>query len=274
MHTINDQRPRRFRRDPFYPAPSRLLSTMQRPFLIALAAFLLIGTALAEPINDWCPVTPAEPSQSHLTVEFEGQTIGLCCRKCVREFLANPERYRANLRPASEVETETTALEADQLTRTLDRSDNSIFARIWRLLGNVHILAVHFPIALLLLAAPLEAAAVLRSSAEFAFAARANFFVGAAAALLAAGLGWIAASNSHFTGDAASILEWHRWLGTSLAVVAVVGGVALLVEHRGHRCGTLLFRTILIILPLLIPLAAHLGGSLVYGPNHLALPMR
>lgn len=238
--------------------------------IIAISAVFLVGTASAAPVNEWCPVTPDEPAESHLTVEFEGQTIGFCCRACVRKFLADPELYRTNLPHFAPAYTEPASTPAAEQGQPAELTDTSLAGRIWRLLGNLHILAVHFPVALLLLAAPLEAAAVLRGSAKFAFAARVNFVVGAVAAITAAALGWIAAANIHYTGDAADLLEWHRWLGTSLAIVAVAGGVALIFEFRGHRGGTPIFRATLILLLLLIPLAAHFGGSLVYGPNHLA----
>lgn len=154
---------------------------------------------------------------------------------------------------------------------TLPSGPVSLIERTWRLLGNLHILAVHFPIALFIVAAPLELAAVLRRSPKLAFASRANFLIGSVAALLAAALGWIAAANSHYTGDAAILLEWHRWLGTSSALIALLGVFGLFLESRVKPHGTLLFRGCLSVLLVLIPVVAHFGGSLIYGPDHLSL---
>lgn len=244
---------------------------MPKLLVIVVSVFLLVEFAAAAPVNDWCPVTPDEPAESHLTVEFEGQTIGFCCRACVRKFLADPEIYRANLpmlAPAAPVDS---ASNLDPTTEVAKSTQISFLGRIGRLLGNLHILAIHFPIALLLLATPLEAVAIFRRSEKFAFAARVNFLIGSVTALAAATLGWISAANSHYTGDAAAILEWHRWLGTSLAIVAIAGVGGLLLERTGDKRGTTLFRVTVIILLILVPIASHFGGSLVYGPDHLSI---
>lgn len=245
---------------------------MKTPLIIATLVYLHAATVFATPINEWCPVTPDEPAESHLTIEFEGQQIGFCCRACVRKFISNPDLYRSNLPPSP-------TPPAPDPTESLDHSVHdeiqkvmpiSLFQRAWRFLGNLHILAVHFPIALLILAAPLELAAVLRRSRKFAFASRANFLIGSVAALIAAALGWIAAANSHYTGDAASLLEWHRWLGTASALVALSGVFGLILESTGKARGTLIFQGSLFVLLVLIPIASHYGGSLTYGPDHLS----
>lgn len=58
-----------------------------------------VATVAATPINEQCPVTPDEPAEPHLTVEFEGRPIGFCCRACIRQLRENPEAYRTNLPP-------------------------------------------------------------------------------------------------------------------------------------------------------------------------------
>lgn len=250
---------------------------MKIPLIIATLALLQAATAFATPINEWCPVTPDEPAESHLTIEFEGQTIGFCCRACVRKFVANPEPYRANLPLSPSTPTPSPTASHEQPMHpeiqmaTSPSEPISLIERTWRLLSNLHILAVHFPIALFIVAAPFELAAVLRRSTKLAFVSRANFLIGSVSALLAAALGWIAAANSHYTGDAASLLDWHRWLGTSSALIALFGVFGLILESNGKTRGTLIFQGSLVALLVLIPIAAHFGGSLIYGPDHLSL---
>jgi len=48
-------------------------------------------------INTMCPVTTDEEVDPMFTVEYEGQTIGLCCRKCRTRFEEDPEAYLAEL---------------------------------------------------------------------------------------------------------------------------------------------------------------------------------
>ncbi len=47
------------------------------------------------PINAVCPVTTDEPIDPRFTVEYEGVAVGLCCRKCLTKFKADPAAYFA-----------------------------------------------------------------------------------------------------------------------------------------------------------------------------------
>ncbi|MEZ6212606.1 MAG: hypothetical protein R3B46_15400, partial [Phycisphaerales bacterium] len=49
------------------------------------------------PVNAMCPVTTDEPVDPRFTVEYQGHTIGFCCRKCLTRFQADPTTYVANL---------------------------------------------------------------------------------------------------------------------------------------------------------------------------------
>lgn len=243
--------------------------------LVRLAAALVVCFVLmvgvvasaAQPINDRCPVTPEEPAEPHLTLDFEGRTIGFCCRSCIRQFRENPEAYRANLPP---VTTAASAPPPEGSAHTGSPSSSlGVIDRGFRFAGNLHVLAIHFPIALLLIAALIEGLSWKWNTPQMRFASRLNFLFGAAGAVVAALLGWIAAANSHYTGDAAVTLEWHRWLGLTVALLALIGSMSLLAEKRGNPTGTIGYRTVLLLLVLLIPVTAHLGGTLIFGPNHL-----
>jgi len=47
--------------------------------------------------NKVCPVTGEELDSDARTVEYKGKTIGLCCKKCVKKFEKEPEKYMKNL---------------------------------------------------------------------------------------------------------------------------------------------------------------------------------
>ena len=53
----------------------------------------------AEPsiTNEWCPVLTDERVDPEVHTEFQGQTVYLCCRKCLRQFEADTQAYVANL---------------------------------------------------------------------------------------------------------------------------------------------------------------------------------
>lgn len=80
--------------------------------LAVLTAFTLVVLSLAAwaqspspdsagegvgPVNTMCPVMTDEPIDTRFTTEYEGTTVGLCCRKCLTKFGADPELYLANI---------------------------------------------------------------------------------------------------------------------------------------------------------------------------------
>src|SRR5260221_10401748 len=92
------------------------------------------------------------------------------------------------------------------------------------LTGRVHPLLVHFPIALVLIAAVAELVSLTTQFPEWHMVAVANIRVGAAFAVASAGAGWILASSRIV--EASPALEWHRWLGLVTALAALTAALA------------------------------------------------
>ncbi|SDT90857.1 Uncharacterized membrane protein [Verrucomicrobium sp. GAS474] len=135
-------------------------------------------------------------------------------------------------------------------------------------LGVFHPVVVHFPIALLLLAALLEAVAALRGSSEkLTFSIRLTLGLGAVAALVAAGFGWADAFGMGFEAELKPILAWHRWLGTGVALGSCVAWV---LQCRMMQTGqeVYLYRVVLWLVALATAVVGHLGGTLVYGLDY------
>jgi uncharacterized membrane protein len=147
--------------------------------------------------------------------------------------------------------------------------------RFIRWLGRFHPLMVHFPVALLVAAALAELAWLKTRQDWLVGAVRFCVLFGAAGALVAGGLGWINASyHTHST-----LLTTHTWLGTLAALWAVP--TALLSERGFRKAGPvplrgiwtprLPFQFLLFAGVLLISVAAHMGGELVYGVDYFRL---
>lgn len=126
--------------------------------------------------------------------------------------------------------------------------------RTLRWLGEFHGPAVHFPVALLVVAA---LAQFLGSVAAMGLCLR----VAAVAAPLAAVLGWINAEYASFTAKSALLLAWHRWLGVAVAVLSVM---AWLLSRKPGRA----LRPVLLLGALLVLVAGALGGGLSHGFSH------
>ena len=130
------------------------------------------------------------------------------------------------------------------------------------LIGKLHPLLVHFPIALVMAAAA-ELVAIATPRHAWHTVAVANLRAGAAIGVVTAVTGWVLAGSTSV--DATSALEWHRWMGMAGAVGAL--GAALLSSHRHvpSRRSVFVYRVALFGAAFLVALTGHLGGTLVWG---------
>lgn len=135
-------------------------------------------------------------------------------------------------------------------------------------LGKFHVLIIHFPIALLPLSALLEFLAILSKKPMLRQAARVQFVLGAFAAIVAATLGWILAINTHPEQALQQTLFLHRWGGVSVAVLSGLGLLFLFTSKRFPKITPKLYKGVLVLLLVLVPVTAHFGGTLVYGLNY------
>jgi mono/diheme cytochrome c family protein/uncharacterized membrane protein len=147
-------------------------------------------------------------------------------------------------------------------------SPPALVNRVLGFLGRFHILVIHFPIALLAAAALAELIATVRGVWLPEPAVRFCVVVGAAAAVLAAALGWLHADIGGYGNASAGALALHRWLGTAAAVWALA---LVLASERESRRGqrSVLFRSLLWSCACLVAVTAHFGGVMVHGSTFL-----
>ncbi len=131
-------------------------------------------------------------------------------------------------------------------------------------LRMLHPATVHFPIALLLLAAAVEALLILRPNSGLEQTVRIILYFAAAGTVTAALFGWIH-TGMWMGGEA--LMQQHRWVGTGLAVLSI--GLALLAARPpDHARRTL--RTGLSIAAIAVVLQGYWGAELSHGPEHLS----
>jgi uncharacterized membrane protein len=126
--------------------------------------------------------------------------------------------------------------------------------------GRFHPLLVHLPIGFIVLLAALE---LLGWNARLKQAASCRGLIlalTAPAAALAALCGWLLSQSGDYEGR---LLSWHKWMGISVAVAAVV----LLVVH--WRGWARVYRVCLFATLVVLAVASHLGGSLTHGSDYL-----
>ena len=130
--------------------------------------------------------------------------------------------------------------------------------------GRFHVLVLHLPIGILLLAVVLEIASRRKRFAYFAPSVDAVWFLGAVSALATAALGYLHAQEGGFDGTA---VQAHRIAGTSLAMLAAG---TWLVRARFRRSYDKAWPVFSFAVLALLVLTGHLGGNLTHGDTYLA----
>lgn len=146
-----------------------------------------------------------------------------------------------------------------------------------RFVGRTHAILVHFPIALLIVAAVVECFAAIRDRRLPPDARRSIspvsitcIAIGALGSIAAAIAGWLNAANEAPGSSVADALFWHRWLGIGVSGLAVIIlFLALIARSAASFTLAAIYRASLVLAAILVGFVGHLGGGMVYGDNYL-----
>jgi len=212
--------------------------------------------ALPAGANTMCPVLTDEPVDPAIWVDYQGRRVYLCCQRCRKKFLEDPVPYLAALEASPRAG-------GDAPAAPLSGRE-----RLVRFAGRFHPSTVHFPIALIAVAALFEILGAARRDRALAVASVWLAALGAIGAVAAAALGWSAAAFSTFPGEMAWILETHRWLGVGTAATAALAATAGVLALRRGAGWPFLFRLLLLAATVLVLVTGFFGGTLIYGFDH------
>lgn len=247
--------------------------------LTCLLFLSLLGTALhgadagakALP-NPYCPVLTDEKSESGYMLEYQGKEVYFCCGKCERKFKADPEKYLHNL-PQFQASAADGGHTAEGAVSEEDEEEGG--AKTWpEFFGRLHLVAVHFPIALVVMAAFFEVLGLMVYRQALGATTRALLWVSAPCSMCTAAAGWVLASFESYSGEMGRIVFLHRWGGISLAVLLAL---TLILREKAERGGgerlRWVYRFGLLAAAVLTLLVGHWGGELVHGPEFMELPI-
>ncbi len=283
--------------------PSILSVVAGLRLLICSAAIVsAIGlTALATPpedaLNEWCPVMTEEKVDPAITTLHRGKTVAFCCDICLKKFLVNPVKYEETLpqfaKPSTAAARGNSEAHGDDGEGTdlhgahedhgrpeppvefdqhgHDHAADASGENREPLLGRLHPVFVHFPLAGLPLALLGFLVWVVTGRKAFAQADVVPLFAATLAAIASVVTGNIAHDAMRFSESLQLIVERHQLVSTTVMVIAICLSILRLWRWTrltgGWRwtygCG-------LLIACGLLGFTGWLGGSLVFGPDHLA----
>ncbi|MHA6287163.1 DUF2231 domain-containing protein [Maricaulis sp. CAU 1757] len=145
-----------------------------------------------------------------------------------------------------------------------DHGPQNDFERAIAATGALHPVAVHFPVALILVAGLAQILAWLQPQAPWTHSVRYLVWTAAAGGLAAGLLGW-AHAGPPATGEA-GLMAWHRWIGTVMTVVLLVtAGLFEAAERGAGRSVRVAAVALLFASATVVAVNAFLGGSLAHG---------
>ncbi|BAK67813.1 hypothetical protein SLG_31380 [Sphingobium sp. SYK-6] len=130
-------------------------------------------------------------------------------------------------------------------------------------LGRFHVLVLHLPIGILLLAVLMEAMSRRPRFGALVPAVSLTWLAGAISALVTVALGYMHATEPGFTGPGVSL---HRWAGTALAFAAIAIWAWRL---EAPATFSKIWPIPLVVVLILMTATGHLGGNLTHGSTYL-----
>lgn len=258
------------------------------PLVLLLTTTMLNSAppASAPAINEWCPVLTGEKADPQITTTYRGRTVAFCCDRCLAKFKASPEEYLHRL-PQFSASAATTqpgvvssydhaaAANVSPVSATEEHHggashEHDAGEERAPFLGRLHPAIVHFPIAGIILAFLSFAVWIVTGRDAFARADAVPLLVGTLAAVAAVITGNIAHDSMRLSTSLHAILERHQTAGTAVMILALCLS-GLRIWRWNHMIGPWrwLYGVGLFVAVVLVGLTGFLGGSVVFGPDHL-----
>ncbi len=138
-------------------------------------------------------------------------------------------------------------------------------------IGKLHVLLVHFPIALAFCAVLADILWLATRKDRFKDAGVYCLILAAVSALPVVITGLAMARSQEFVGDYLSIVTTHKYLGiTSFTIAALAAIIRLSCRQRLKGLWLIAYCVLILALAISIAFTGHYGGMLVHGKNFLS----
>jgi uncharacterized membrane protein/YHS domain-containing protein len=214
--------------------------------------------------NKTCPVHTDEHSEIDYKTTHKGSLVYFCCKKCLNKFKNKPVAYQANIVFENKHPNERPHFHNDHgHNHETDHDSNN--KNMNQLIGKLHPILVHFPIAGIFFTFILQMTSFVYREKELYFAIRFLLLLSTISILLTGLSGWSNASSRVFTGNDVALIFWHQQLAIASNIMIFF---TLLVSFKCKSKKGRWFGTYLLLLMLslvLVSITGHFGGMLVYG---------
>lgn len=138
-------------------------------------------------------------------------------------------------------------------------------------IGKLHLLVLHFPLALVIVAAMADGLFLWRRTVIFKEAGYFCILLGAAAAIPTMVTGLMLIGTMNLTGDASDLGEIHESLGI-MTTIAAVSAAAMRAFLRNKLSGmwAWIYGVLILAATVLVGLTGHYGGLLAFGRDYLS----
>ena len=138
---------------------------------------------------------------------------------------------------------------------------------LWRFLGRLHPLAVHFPVALLVFAAIVELFTLKKFNSTLRPGINLLVAAGVISAIFSAVFGFLLSKD----GDYGEDLGIHQWIGIATALLGALSWLLLNRILKKNQLNLVKpYRSILFISAIGVSAAGHFGASLAHGNDYLS----
>jgi len=145
---------------------------------------------------------------------------------------------------------------------------NNDFFWLWRFLGRLHPIAVHFPVSLLLFATVLEIFTLKNFDAPSRTGIRLLLAAGSIAAIISAMMGLLLVKEGGYELQVADV---HQWAGIATAFFsAITWFLSNSIYKKNKRNFIKLYRVLLFVSAIGVAIAGHFGASLTHGKDYIS----
>lgn len=236
---------------------------------VFLVTFMILSISslnilFSEKVNLKCPVLLEESSEPNHKIIYKKNELFFCCKKCLKKFKNNPAKYEKHISYGQKVNKP----KPNEIGH--DHHKDHLQSNQWTLsmIGKIHPLLVHFPIAGIFFAFLLQMTEFLFRPKDFRIPILVILILSCLFFVASTVSGWNKVGSGHFSSSEFELIFWHRLL-------AIISGILVFfttaLYFKCNNSKNKMYGVYVLSLSISVAVTSitgHLGGLLVYGNDY------